>query len=448
MGVIRSFADGLVNLVANLGTDRDKAAHTQYGVPTLTDAEAVNAYRAAWLPRKIVDIPALDALRNWRNWQAESQQVTALESEEKRLGLCGKLLDTYTKARLFGGAALYIGTGDANAADELRVDRIGKGGIRHLTVLTKRVLQAGEIERDPESPRYGLPGYYTMSSDKAGMVTIHPSRLVILQGAPKPDAELSGTNDGWGDSVLTAIMDEIKRADGTSANIASLVFEAKVDVLKIPNFMAQMGDPAYEADMLKRLQLAAMAKGINGALVLDKEEEYEQKSAQFGSLRDILLAFMQLVSGAADIPVTRLLGQAPGGLNASGEADVRNYYDRIRAIQELEISPAMDVLDECLIRSALGNRPQEVFYNWNSLWQTSNKERAEIGKTTADTIKTLADTALIPDEVLAKVAVNMLTEAGVAPGLESEMDDYQPQDSGGQTDEELAAAQSATPSEG
>lgn len=447
MGAIRSFADGLVNLVANLGTNRDKAAHTHYGVPTLTDAEAVNAYRSAWLPRKIVDIPALDALRNWRAWQAESQQVTALEAEEKRLGLCGKLLDTYTKARLFGGAALYIGTGDANAAEELRADRIGKAGIRHLTVLTKRVLQAGEIERDPESPRYGLPGYYTMSSDKAGMVTIHPSRLVILQGAPKPDADLSGANDGWGDSVLTAIMDEIKRADGTSANIASLVFEAKVDVLKIPNFMAQMGDPAYEADMLKRLQLAAMAKGINGALVLDSEEDYQQKSANFASLRDILLAFMQLVSGAADIPVTRLLGQAPGGLNASGEADIRNYYDRIRAIQELEISPAMDVLDECLIRSALGNRPPEVFYNWNSLWQTSNKERAEIGKTTADTIKTLADTALIPDEVLAKVAVNMLTEAGVAPGLESEMDDYQPQDSGGPTDEELAAAQSATPSE-
>src|SRR5690606_26415683 len=152
------------------------------------------------------------------------------------------------------------------------------------------------------------------------------------------------------------IYDEIRRADGTSANIASLVFEAKIDVIKIPNFMAQMADPAYEKQVLDRLRLAAVAKGINGTLVLDSEEEYDQKSAEFGSLRDILLAFMQLVSGAADIPVTRLLGQSPGGLNASGESDLRNYYDRIQSIQELELTPAMAVLDECLIRSALGAR--------------------------------------------------------------------------------------------
>lgn len=63
--------------------------------------------------------------------------------------------------------------------------------------------------------------------------------------------------------------DAVKQADSTSANIASLVFEAKVDVLNIPNLMSQLADPAYEAQLLQRLQLAAMAKGINGMLVLD-----------------------------------------------------------------------------------------------------------------------------------------------------------------------------------
>lgn len=423
MSAVRAIRDGLVNLVANLGTGRDKAAHTAYGPPALTEQDAVNAYRSAWLPRKIVDIPAMDACRKWRSWNGEAKEITALEAEEARLGIRGKLLETFIKARLFGGAALYIGTGDSDPSKPLNPERIQKGGIRHVNVLTKRVLSAGELDRDPESPRYGLPAFYTLSAGTRP-IDIHPSRLVILRGAEIPDAELAPHMSGWGDSVLTAIYDEIRRADSTSANIASLVFEAKIDVIKIPGFMSMMADPTSEQQVLDRLRLAAMAKGINGTLVLDAEEEFDQKKQEFGSLRDIMLAFMQLVSGAADIPVTRLLGQAPGGLNASGESDIRNYYDRIQSIQELELQPAMELLDNCLIRSALGARPPEVFYTWRSLWQTTDKERADIGKITAESIKIINETRLIPEDVLSKVAVNMLTESGVAPGLESEMADW------------------------
>ncbi len=423
MGKLAEIKDGLVNFVANLGTSRDKATSSFYGLPLLSEADATNAYRGTWLARKVIDIPAMDSCRKWRGWSADQAQISAIESEEKRLGLQQKMLEALIRARLTGGAALYIGTGQSNPQDPLKPESLGKAGIRHINVLSKRVLQAGELDRDPESPGYGKPAFYTLSSSAAGPLRIHPSRLVVLQGAVKPDPELE-TGDGWGDSVLLAISKAIKDADATAGNIASLVFEAKVDVIKIPNFMSMLSDPDYEAQMLKRMQLAMMAKGINGALLLDAEEDYEQKQAQFGGLTDLMMAFMQLTSGASDIPMTRLLGQSPGGMNASGESDLRNYYDRISSGQELVLAPALQVLDECLIRSALGARPPEVFYNWRSLWQTTDTERATIGKTTADTIKTIADTKLIPDDVMAVVAVNMLTEAGVAPGLEAEMQDY------------------------
>lgn len=442
MGKLTQFKDGLVNLVANLGTPRDKAAATFYGVPTLSEQEADNAYRGTWLARKVIDIPAMDSCRKWRGWSADQEQITAIEAEEKRLGLQQKVLRAMIRARLTGGAALYIGTGQSDPMLPLKPESIGKGGIRHVNVLSKRVLQAGELDLDPESPGYGLPAFYTLSSGTAGQVQIHPSRLVILRGAEKPDPEF-GINDGWGDSVLLAISKAIKDADASSANIASLVFEAKVDVIKIPNFMSMLADKEYEQQVLQRLQLAAMAKGINGTLLLDAGEEYEQKQAQFGGLIDLLMGFMQLTSGASDIPMTRLLGQSPGGLNASGESDLRNYYDRISSNQELVLQPALQVLDECLIRSALGSRPAEVFYNWRSLWQTTDTERAAIGKSTAESIKIIADTRLIPENVLATVAVNMLTEAGIAPGLEAEMLEYgksTPQEETGEDDDEQIAA--------
>ncbi|WP_303638805.1 anti-CBASS protein Acb1 family protein [Stenotrophomonas tuberculopleuritidis] len=442
MGKLAQIKDGLVNLVANLGTPRDKAASTFYGIPTLSEQEADNAYRGTWLARKVIDIPAMDSCRKWRGWSADQANITAIEGEEKRLGLQQKLLEALIRARLTGGAALYIGTGHSDPMLPLKPESLGKAGIRHLNVLSKRVLQAGELDRDPESPGYGRPAFYTLSSGTAGQLQIHPSRLVILQGAVRPDPELD-TSNGWGDSVLLAISKAIKDADASAANIASLVFEAKVDVIKIPNFMAQLADPGYEEKVLNRLQLAAMAKGINGTLVMDAEENYDQKQLQFGGLVDLLMGFMQLVSGASDIPMTRLLGQSPGGLNASGESDLRNYYDRISSNQELVLQPALQVLDECLIRSALGSRPAEVFYNWRSLWQTTDNERAGIGKTTAETIKTISETRLLPDEVMSTVAVNMLTEAGVAPGLEAEMLKYgeaTPQSDEQDDDEQRAAA--------
>lgn len=429
MGVYSYVSDGLKNLVANIGTPRDKASRNQYVLPALNEYEAVNAYRGAWMPRKIIDIPALDACRNWRSWNAESIEIGDIEAEEARLGVQKKVMQAQIKARLFGGAAIYIGTGQNNPMDPLNPESIKKGGVKHLNVITKRVLQAGQLETDPESSLYGKPSYYTMTSSN-GQVDIHPSRLVIFNGAEHPDPEMStDSNHGWGDSVLLAVMDSIKRADGTAASIASLVFEAKVDVIKIPDLMKKLaGDKKFESEVLNRLTLAATAKGINGTLILDDKEDYQQKSASFSGLTDILLAALQIVSGAADIPITRFLGQAPGGLQSTGDADIRNYYDRIKAGQDLEMRPAMALLDECLIRSALGDRPDDVFYTWRSLWQSTEKERADIGKTTAETIKIISETKLIPEDALSKTAVNMLTESGVAPGLESDMADFEPGD--------------------
>jgi uncharacterized protein len=424
MAVIRTISDKLKNLVANLGTDRDKAAGTHYAAPTTTDDQLSNMYRSAWLPRKIVDIPALDACRKWRNWQAEAVDISKLEAEEKRLGVKAKVLEAWTRGRLFGGAAIYIGTVDRDPSQPLNPEAVKVGGVRYLTVMSRRVLTPLELETDPLSQNYNQPRAYQVSG--SGITQeIHPSRLVRFIGNPHPEPELTGGVEyGWGDSVLHACIDAVKNADATGANIASLIFEAKVDVLRIPNFMQGMADPEYRRLVLERLTLAATAKGINGALLLDKEEEYDQKSATLTGLPDVLMAFLQVAAGAADIPLTRLLGQSPGGLQASGENEIRNYYDRVQAMQELTLQPALSLLDECLIRSALGARPPELYYDWSSLWQTTSKERADIGKTIAETIKTLSETRLINEEALSRTAVNMLIEAGVAPGLESAIEEF------------------------
>ncbi|HBO2606443.1 TPA: DUF1073 domain-containing protein [Pseudomonas aeruginosa] len=422
MGVRRFLTDKLVNFVANLGTERDKAAGSFYAPVVLTDEQLHNAYRGAWFPRKVVDIPAKDATRRWRAWQASKAQIEKIEAEEKRLQVQARTMEALIKARLWGGAAIFIGTGETDTSKPLVPERVQAGGIRYLTVMSRRDLSATEQDRDVMSPNYGKPKAYRLGGSA---IEIHPSRLVIFTGADVPDQDLaSGNQFGWGDSVLQAVFEAIQQIDSTMANVASLIFEAKVDVIRIPDFMQGMNDKEYEKKLLERFRLAATAKGINGCLLLDKEEEYDSKSANFSTLPDIIDRFLQNGCGAADIPATRMLSQSPAGMNSTGEADLRNYYDRIQSSQELDITPAMSVLDECLVRSALGSRPPEIHYVWNSLWQTTAKERADIGKTTAETIKTIGETKLFPADALSKAAETLLVENSVMPGLESALEEF------------------------
>ncbi|KSV95390.1 hypothetical protein N184_00140 [Sinorhizobium sp. GL28] len=430
MGNIIAFVrDSLTNMVANIGTSRDKAASTFYSMPMLSDEELLNAYRGAWLPRKIVDIPAFDSVRAWRDWQAKKAQIELIEAEEKRLNVKGKILEAKIKARLWGGAAVVIGTGDQNLTEPLDVEQVGKAGLKYLTVISRRNLTAGEIDRDPASEWYGKPKVYQIKSTDGVQVDIHPSRLVVFNGATQPDEEIvTTTYAGWGDSVLLSVVEAIKQADGTAANIASLVFEAKVNVIRIPDFMQNVGDERYRQKILERYTLAATAKGINGDLLLDKEEEFEQKTANFATLPDVLMSFMQLVSGAADIPATRLLGQSPAGMNATGESDLRNYYDRLQAMQSVEMTPAMARLDECIIRSALGSRDPDIYYEWAPLWGMSEKEKADVFKTKADAARALAGTstspALMSIDALSDALVNTFIEDGSLPGLDAAIEEH------------------------
>lgn len=419
MGIVTAIQDSYRNLVANLNTSRDKAAGGEYYFERLTVEQLCASYRSAWLPRKIVDIPAMDATRRWRDWQASADQISSIEAEEKRLDLQGSLKRALIAARLYGGGAIYIGTTDS----DLMLPFDPKTNIQYLTVLTKIQLINGDIDLDPLSPTFGRPKWYEISSTTGGIVRIHPTRLAIFIGSEVPEGSEHNTWD-WGDSVLQSTLNSIKQADGTAANVASLVFENKVDVISIPNLMESLSDDDYTDKLNTRFTLAATAKGNNGMLILDDKEVYTQKSTSLTTLPDIIDRFFQQVSGAADIPMTRLFGMSPAGMNSTGESDLHNYYDRIQSIQELDLTPALALLDMSIVWSALNGHPKEVHYNWSPLWQLSDLDRAGIGEKLSSAAKSLEDAKLIPSDALGKAVSNSLIEMGVFPGLETALDEY------------------------
>ena len=212
MSIVKKMADGLVNIVANLGTARDKAAHNHYVVTPWTPQQLEAIYRVSWLARAIIDYPAEDSTRKWRQWRAEAEQITAIERLEKKLHLKRRVQDAVTAARLYGGSAIYLNT--KTAKQELPL-QVGKEEVRSLVVLTRNNLTPDQVVRDIDNQYYGRPEFYTLATgDSAGQVRIHASRLVIFRGAALPeDANAAAQNQGWGDSVLQSTMDAIQQMD-------------------------------------------------------------------------------------------------------------------------------------------------------------------------------------------------------------------------------------------
>jgi phage-related protein (TIGR01555 family) len=413
--------DSLKNVLTRLGTGADKTTHTTYSFMPIDKGQLDNAYRADWITRKIIDIPPGDSTREWRGWQSDGDDIQEVEDLEKELKIQTKMRLAMVRGRLYGGAGLVLGVDGSGTQDQpLNLETVKQGSLKFVHVVSKHDLKAGPLNLDILSPDYGVPRYYERSVP--AIVRIHPSRIVRFGGAEVPDPTLSG--DGWGDSVVQVIDDACKAAGLVSASGATLVQEMCYDVIKIPGFMSQVATKEYEDRVTKRFAYTAAAKSVVRSILLDKEEEWERISTSLTGLPEIIKVYLLIASAAADIPVTRMLGQSPTGMNATGESDTRNYYDRIKSDQKVYLEPAINTLDEVLIRSALGSKPDGDWYSWNPLWQLNDTEKATRDKAQADTFKIDADLGIINEDVLRQVRINQLIESGTYPGLEDAIEEF------------------------
>ena len=152
----------------------------------------------------------------------------------------------------------------------------------------------------------------------------------------------------------------------------------------------------------KRFQLGALMKSINRMMILDGKESYENHQKQFTNLDKIMSTFMVDVCGAAEIPMTRLFGQSPSGLNANGDNDVRNYYDMISNKQEVDLLDSMEYVYSIICMSVLGSLPDDLQIEFNPLWQMSDKDKSTVNKTKADTAKIYLESGVVTEGVIAR----------------------------------------------
>lgn len=417
--VVPLFRDGLAGLVnarTGAGTTIDRSLWDAWMFIPLTPQQLIAGYRSNWLLAKIVDIPAEDMVREWRDWQAADDQIEKLEEAEQRFDLIGKVQQGIAYGRL-GGGAILLGYGDADPSSPAREN----AELQYLHLFNRWELTLGPEITDLASPWFGQPAFYEING--TGQQTrLHPSRVVPFKGAPVPRFPGVMWEDYfWGDSVIQRVDRAVKNAVKASDGFARLIDEAKLDIYRLSGFMQNL--ISDEAAVRRRVEYTDVGKSSLRGVYLDKEDEFTQRQLSLTGMPEMIETLLSVVAGAADIPATRLLGRAPQGMNATGEHDTLNYNTMIRSKQRLYLSPAVGRIDEALIPTALGSRPAEVHYIWSPLSIPTEKESAEIEAKEAEAVTKYANAGVMPESALAKAVQNRLIESGRWPGIEEALAD-------------------------
>lgn len=416
--------DALQNFVANFGTGSDRRNHTEYVEQYQLDDRTLEAlYVENWLAGKIIDAVPDDMTREWRTFdasQASPAQVEAFIQLETDLDIPGLFNEAFKWARLYGGCGIVLGLDEAQAGPPdtpLNIDKLGKDCLTHLSVIECGRLQAlpNWMQLDPTLPGFGEPEFYTLPN--SGTFRIHRSRVLPFYGLKLPYYQKQRqTHAYWGASILRRVFEAIVNKDMTTAGTASLVTEASTDVIKykgLTNFLLQ---PGGEEKIQTRFALAKLLKSVNNVMLLDEDESFEQHQQSFSGLSDVLNQFKGDVSGGASIPITRLYGEAASGLNATGEGDMKNYYDECKASQKTDFNPNLRVLDRVMQRSLWGKEVKDWNFKWAPLFQESNGEKA-----TAEQARATRDTAYLTAGVVDEhIVAQQLYEDGVYTNITPE----------------------------
>lgn len=369
---------------------------TEYPLTRFTrDWQTINAlYRSHWIVRRIIDVVPEDMIKNGYHvlTQLSPDQIKKIVRCDRTTRTSRRILEGLKWGRLYGGAgALIMIEGHENQLDQpLDYDTIMPSSYKGLLVLDRwsGVTPEDKLVSDISDPEFGMPEYYTVSSDALTVgIRVHHSRILRFMGRPLPYLEQMAETY-WGASELEHVIDELKKRDNVSWNIAMLTFMANLRVMKMDGMsqVLAVGNEQAQMQLYNTIQGMNAMMNNNSLQILGEGDSYETHQYTFGGIGETYDRFMMDVAGAAETPVTKLFGRSPAGMNATGESDMQNYYDTIEEKQEAELRPVYDKILPIMFISTLGGIPDDWDYEFNPIRRPHDDEMADLASKNTDSV--------------------------------------------------------------
>lgn len=280
--------------------------------------------------------------------------------------------------RAYGGGAILLGANDGQALDKpLRLEAVRS--FDYMLELEPDELSPLYYYGDPQKPKYGKPSIWQLNPHNPGVaprfsanIAIHESRLIVFSGLRVSRSQTSEF-DGFGESILSRMYRVLRDFNLSWDAAAVLLQDFSQAVFKMKG-LAQLIALDQDQVILNRMKAVDLSRSVARAILIDAEaEEFERKQTPLTGLPELLDRFESRLAAAAEQPVTFLTGRSPGGLNATGESDIRIFYDRVRAKSPRKIvKPATRITEIVLAANKI--KADNWSIECRPLWQESQTE--------------------------------------------------------------------------
>ena len=405
--IVQWTSDGWNNVLTGLGRlGKDKRMSNQAHYKRISQREVEELYSCDDMARKVVDTLPGDMIREGFEIKAKDESADLTDGVigylDERAGK-EKIEEGLVWGRLYGGAVTIMGIDDGNEPDQ-PVNENNIRGIDYFNNVNRWELHPIKIQNDPASPNFGEPEVYRIQPITGGAFTaeIHRDRILRWPGAKLP-RRLFIENNYWDDSVLNTLENPLRNFQSSHDSVASVMQDFAQAVFKLKG-LSEMIAQGQDGLVQKRLAMVDSMRSVTKAIIIEDDEEFERKVTSLQGVPDTLKTIDQRLVQASGMPHTILLGESPSGLGATGNSEIRDWYDYVSRQQEKILKPQIERLMKYIFLAedgpTSGQEPPEWKIEFNPLWQMDEKQQAEIRKMVAETDeKYIVNQVLSPDEV-------------------------------------------------
>lgn len=396
-----SHTDSWFNQNTGLGVvGMDRAAGIDFSLdPYLDVITLAGLYHTNALCRTIVELFPEEALR--RPYKFVGPQATELTEFAQRLELKQKLKRGCTWGRLFGGGLGVLWIDDGLPSDQpLKKDANGDPlpvRIRDLTIYDKRSILRRQRFENPGDLLFADARVFEVFPPYGGSFHVHRDRCLVFEGVETANYEREQLA-GWWLSALQAPMESIQQYQQGFLSLSNMLTDASQAVITMSGLIEALTEKDGPNLISTRAQIMNLSRSVARAIFLDAGgkdgggEKFEKVKTDFASVPDAIDRLAYKISGDTRIPVTKLIGRSPAGLNATGDSDTRNWYEEVDAYRSQQVAPHV----EYIVRLTAPGHTLE----WPSLWEPTDKEAAETRRFDAMADKVYLDAQVYtPEEV-------------------------------------------------
>lgn len=348
-------ADGWVNPTSGQGTTRDKSRGSLfYRDALLSPVDCENLYVFNDLAATIVDAIVDDALREGFTLEVEAEdpeespdpaknqeKIKAITAQLSDLDATAKIREGAIWGRLYGGRSGVAILGPSGLSTPLTHGE----AVVALIPVDRQEITPASYYTDALDPLYGTPQTYQITPKQSGAASqpriLHASRLIEFRGDLAPKS-VKVENEGCDLSVLQRVYDTLRTTDGNWQSVCAMLQDMSQSVIKLKGLIDSVS-AVGDAELSTRMAKLDTMRSVYRSIVLDSEGEdfsHVERSALAG-IPDLVDRSWTRLAAAARMPVTRLYGLSPAGMNATGESDRRFWYDRVRAYRLDMLAPAI-----------------------------------------------------------------------------------------------------------